>query len=335
MASKKKLQVFISSTFTDLQEERQAAVSAILTAGHIPAGMELFTAGDESQMQVIKRWIDESDVYLLILGSRYGSVEPISGKSYTQLEYEYAIEIGKPFFAVAIKESAEEKRIKRGKAFIELENPYLLKEFRKLVTSKMVRFWEDYRDIKISVLETISEFSRREDLVGWIPGNESTNSIILAEEIVRLTKENTDLKKKINEIPSYKKKAFDLTFEESYDLFSSFKVHNIAENDDFENLLISIAQAFGDSKYSLLHYIWFLKESNPNADIELPNNDYVRKIIIQPLKMMSYIDVFTSSENQPKIKFYFLSPFNSFLLKLRLYRNVNLAEELVRLYNNI
>jgi len=64
MNQKCKLQVFISSTFADLQEERQAGVEAVLTAGHIPAGMELFAAGDESQMNVIKRWIDESDVYL-------------------------------------------------------------------------------------------------------------------------------------------------------------------------------------------------------------------------------------------------------------------------------
>src|SRR5438067_6382584 len=87
---RKRLQVFVSSTFSDLIRERQAAVEAILTAGHIPAGMELFTAGDESQMDVIKQWIDESDAYLLIMGGRYGSVEPKSGKSYTHIEYEYA-----------------------------------------------------------------------------------------------------------------------------------------------------------------------------------------------------------------------------------------------------
>ena len=74
MTPKKKLQVFVSSTYSDLRDERQAAVEAILTAGHIPAGMELFAAGDQSQMEVIKRWIDESDVFLLILGGRYGSM---------------------------------------------------------------------------------------------------------------------------------------------------------------------------------------------------------------------------------------------------------------------
>lgn len=98
--AQKRYQVFISSTYTDLELERQAAVEAILKAGHFPAGMELFKAGDKSQLEAIKRWIDKSDVFLLILGGRYGSIEPNSGKSFVQLEYEYAIEIGKPFFTL-------------------------------------------------------------------------------------------------------------------------------------------------------------------------------------------------------------------------------------------
>ena len=98
----KKLQVFVSSTYTDLIEERQAAVEAILDAGHIPAGMELFKAGNESQLKTIYKWIDESDVYMLILGGRYGSVESKSGKSYTQLEYEYALNRNIPVFTVVL-----------------------------------------------------------------------------------------------------------------------------------------------------------------------------------------------------------------------------------------
>ena len=52
--SNTKFQIFVSSTYIDLTDERQAAVEAILKAGHIPAGMELFTAGDESQLTTIK-----------------------------------------------------------------------------------------------------------------------------------------------------------------------------------------------------------------------------------------------------------------------------------------
>jgi len=69
---RKRLQVFVSSTYTDMRPERQAAVESILKAGHIPERMELFTAGDQTQLQVIRRWSEESDVFLLILGGRYG-----------------------------------------------------------------------------------------------------------------------------------------------------------------------------------------------------------------------------------------------------------------------
>src|ERR1044072_4145935 len=97
---KRKFQIFVSSTYEDLKEERQAAVEAILKAGHIPAGMELFTAGSESQLNVIRRWIQDSDIYLLILGGRYGSIEPKSGLSYTEVEFDYARSVDKRFFAV-------------------------------------------------------------------------------------------------------------------------------------------------------------------------------------------------------------------------------------------
>src|SRR3984893_3243942 len=103
---KNRLQVFVSSTFTDLRQERQAAVEAILSAGHIPAGMELFAAGDESQMEAIKQWIDESDVFLLILGGRYGSIELKSGKSYIHLQYEHALSKGQPLVACVIADAA-------------------------------------------------------------------------------------------------------------------------------------------------------------------------------------------------------------------------------------
>lgn len=102
---KRKMQIFISSTYTDMLEERQATVQAVLNADHIPAGMELFKAGNESQLQTIYRWIDECDLYLLILGGRYGSIEPVSKKSYIQLEYEYALNNNIPVFAIILSNS--------------------------------------------------------------------------------------------------------------------------------------------------------------------------------------------------------------------------------------
>lgn len=193
---KKRLQVFVSSTFTDLIEERQAAVEAILTAGHIPAGMELFAAGDESQLEVIKQWIDESDIYLLILGGRYGSVEKSSGWSYTQIEYEYALSKNKPLFACVIKDEAIEDKVKRhGREVVELNEPQKLKSFRELVTSKVVRFWSDTKDIKIATSEKLAELARKQDLVGWV--RQKADFSQLAIELSRLSQENAQLRTQV------------------------------------------------------------------------------------------------------------------------------------------
>lgn len=195
----KKLQIFISSTFTDLQDERQAAVQAVLSCGHIPAGMELFSAGDESQMAVIKRWIDESDVYMLILGGRYGSIEKTSGKSYTHLEYEYALEIKKPLFAVVISPNALDEKVKKyGTAVIEQESSKELIKFKEIVQGNLVKFWDDPKDIKIAILETIADFEYRKELTGWIRGDNSVNTAFLAEELAKLANENFELRSKLD-----------------------------------------------------------------------------------------------------------------------------------------
>lgn len=180
-----------------LQEERQAAVQAILKVGHIPAGMELFKAGDEEQWEIIKTWIEESDVYMLILGGRYGSIEPKSGKSYTQLEYEYALELNKPFFAIIVNDALTNKKAKKKGVnigdFIEVHNLQKLNEFRATVKTKMVSFAEDLKDIRLAVSDSLHEINKRENLQGWVKAD-NTDFSSISEELARLSKENSELK---------------------------------------------------------------------------------------------------------------------------------------------
>lgn len=170
----KKLQVFVSSTYKDLVEERQTAVEAILDAGHIPAGMELFRAG-KTQIETIRRWIDESDVYCLILGGRYGTVEFPEFKSYTQLEYEYAVGKGKPLFALVLTEDMlNEKAEKEGKAAVfEQEHIEEYKAFKKMVESHIVKFVTNHSEIsKCIALELSAIYNSQEDqLTGWVKGS--------------------------------------------------------------------------------------------------------------------------------------------------------------------
>ena len=91
----KRYQVFISSTFRDLVQERQEVLKAVLEIDHMPAGMELFPAADDAAWQLIKDVIDGSDYYVVIIGGRYGSLDD-TGIGYTEKEYDYAASQKKP-----------------------------------------------------------------------------------------------------------------------------------------------------------------------------------------------------------------------------------------------
>lgn len=200
----KKLQVFVSSTYTDLIEERQAAVEAILDAGHIPAGMELFKAGNESQLNTIYKWINESDVYMLILGGRYGSVESKSGKSYTQLEYEYALSKNIPVFSLVLSESFLKNKINSPSLglfnVMEQNAPNKYQSFKSLVMSKIIREVDDCKDIKIQVHATLNEFAHKYNLIGWVRNIYENDNTELLKSNALLIKENNDLTKQINKL---------------------------------------------------------------------------------------------------------------------------------------
>ncbi|MDF2884214.1 MAG: hypothetical protein K0R54_4781 [Clostridiaceae bacterium] len=207
--AKKKLQIFISSTYLDLEEERQAAVEAILGSKHIPAGMELFRAGNTSQWDAIKGWINESDIYMLILGGRYGSIEIQSGKSYTQLEYEYAIERGIPVFAVVLTDQFLFKKavdITKEKVF-EIENTDAYNEFKKFVETKIVRYVDDCKDIQIAIKDSISELEDQYRLVGWVRSSEMDDYTSLIRENNNLIKNNNNLEKDNDRLKNQIKKV--------------------------------------------------------------------------------------------------------------------------------
>lgn len=176
----KKLQVFVSSTYTDLIEERQTAVEAILDAGHIPAGMELFKAG-KSQMKTIQKWIDESDVYMLILGGRYGSIEEESGLSYTELEYNYALSKNMPVFAVVLQYDflKSNERNKKNTVIFEKENLDKYNNFKKEVESNIVKFAHNIDQIKTNIHSHLNDIANNSEytLSGWIKGDSITADI--------------------------------------------------------------------------------------------------------------------------------------------------------------
>jgi Holliday junction DNA helicase RuvB subunit len=95
---KRRYQVFVSSTFEDLKEERRHVLQALLETKCIPTGMELFPASSEDRWDLIKRVIDDCDYYLVIVAGRYGS-RGLEGTSFTEMEFDYAAASGKSIIA--------------------------------------------------------------------------------------------------------------------------------------------------------------------------------------------------------------------------------------------
>ncbi|SJZ55429.1 DUF4062 domain-containing protein [Selenihalanaerobacter shriftii] len=239
---RKKLQVFISSTYKDLIEERQAAVEAILKAGHIPVGMELFTAGDKSQLEIIKRWIDDSDVFLLILGGRYGSVESESELSYIELEYEYAVKKNIPVFALVINDELLNKKVSEiGRKVLELENPDKYKRFKEKVLGKMCDFFNDKKDIKLAVSNTLSRFEKRFDFTGWVSGENIKTNQELEEENKRLRKQ---LEKKKSEIKELKERLENSNSNENQEKDSVEEQLCVVKGENGEPILTEVPYIF-------------------------------------------------------------------------------------------
>ena len=188
----KRFQVFVSSTFQDLQAERQEVMHALLELDCIPSGMELFPAANETQWELIKRVIYDCDYYLLILGGRYGSIGP-DGLSYTEMEYDYALSIGKPTVAFIHKDPGEIVSSKTEKSE---ESQEKLSRFRKKVEKKLCKHWASGPELGSVVSRSLVQLIKREPAVGWVRANELADRDATME-LLRLRNQVDELKREL------------------------------------------------------------------------------------------------------------------------------------------
>ncbi len=192
---KKIYQVFVSSTYRDLREERTAVMDMLLKADCLPAGMELFPASDDTQWKVIKRVIDQSDYYVVIIAGKYGS--EYRGKSYTQREYEYAVSKKKKLIALLHKDidclpvSKCEKTEKKQKK---------LHEFREIAQKRLCDYWITKEELTASLLHSITNLKSQYPQDGWIRATKYNLSKLSEKRNKNLIKQNKTLKEKLAKI---------------------------------------------------------------------------------------------------------------------------------------
>lgn len=239
---RKKYQIFLSSTFEDLQEERMCCVNAILDAGGIPAGMEYFKAG-RPQREIICKWMDESDLIVLLLGGRYGSIDPTNGRSYTENEYRYAKMKNKPILVIVLedaylhrKEAMYAENGKKLSAF-ERKNKKLYKEFRQEVTKNVeCAFVSSLQELGGVVSKTILYNAQEGEIAGgWIKYDPKAIIDVASTDLTALDDE-------------VKKQLFQMLVQ---DMLASKK----PLNDEMRALSARVSSAFNLYKGSLNSYM--------------------------------------------------------------------------------
>jgi hypothetical protein len=131
--------------------------------------MELFPASDDTQWELIKRVIEESDYYIVIVAGRYGSLS--SGDlSYTEMEYDYAVEKGIPVLGFVREnvgdipfndtEKSEKSRRK-------------LESFRQKVLVRTCRKYSNAPELGMAVMKSLMAEMRVRPRVGWIKADQA------------------------------------------------------------------------------------------------------------------------------------------------------------------
>jgi len=248
----KKYQIFISSTYEDLKEERKKVQDTILSMYQFPIGMEMFSAADEEQWEIIRETIDSSDYYVLIIGHRYGSVieeGEYAGMSYTQKEFRYALEQKIPVLAFLIDSCVA---VTPDKMEQDADKREKLKQFiEEVKDGRTVQWWTSKDDLANKVMNSLNKQTYRGKRSGWI----RTQSL-----------EEDDLKRKIVELDQTVK---DLNVNKQELQREIMELNNknkqlIAENGELENKLYNKLPDFSMwiNDYNEIHVRYFQGKEN-------------------------------------------------------------------------
>lgn len=179
--SQKKYQIFISSTYEDLKEERRAITEAVLEEKHIPIGMEIFSSSPSSPWNYIEKRILECDYYVLIVGMKYGAIDSSTNDSisFTEREYNFAVENGIPTISFIISDNA---KIEPSKYEEDPEKSKKLKEFKeKIKKNRLYKKFSDPNELKSHFKTSLNEAIKKIPRPGWV----KTNSMIIEDRIAK------------------------------------------------------------------------------------------------------------------------------------------------------
>jgi tetratricopeptide (TPR) repeat protein len=147
--------VMISSTARDLPEHRQGVLDACLRQGMHPLMMEHLPALDADAINASLDMVDRADIYLGILGHRYGYVPKGYDISITEMEYNRAVERGIPclIFIMHADHPLKAADVETGEGAAKVE---ALK--KRASTERVVSFFKSPDGLRADVINSLSKY---------------------------------------------------------------------------------------------------------------------------------------------------------------------------------
>ena len=106
------------------------------------------------------------DYYVVIVGGRYGSIDPEAELSYTEMEYDYAVSTGTPVMAFL---HGDPGKLAADRTELESELRDKLLQFReKAEANRTVKYWHEPGDLKGQVALAMIQIRKSHPAEGWI-----------------------------------------------------------------------------------------------------------------------------------------------------------------------
>ena len=295
----RKYQVFVSSTHDDLKEERKLVSQALLESNCIPAGMELFPASNKTSWEIIKKVINDSDYYLLIIAGRYGSLgTDDNGKKlgYTEMEYNYAQSINIPI--ILFINDHIDNMVAKNVESTKIGKTRSTKFKHKILEShKQVSFWKNPGELVSQIKTSIQSLIQDVPSAGWIKGTD-------------LSIFNTNNEKEIIQIYNYWKleKIFKTRAEKNLESDPKLETHNLKNIDGIAFGLSSFRSTRENDVLSCIQNgtnIRFLV-MNPNSEFAkqraIEENAHPNSIAASISKLVEWVNKLNEKSTNGKIE---------------------------------
>jgi hypothetical protein len=178
---------FICSTYIDMKDYRDAVIKDISSRAGVINAQEFFGARDKKPLETCLEEVTRSDVFIMFLGPRYGTIDPSTDKSYVECEFDKATALDLPRFAYLMNEehTFPIQHVSKG------DDAIRLKKFKDRVTADLtVDFFTTPHDLAAKVF---ADLKRELPKKGFKLGKEESqqeleSSLVVLSQFIALPK---------------------------------------------------------------------------------------------------------------------------------------------------